>query len=111
LAKYLVLSFEDDEDADAVVAEILSHAPNQLGISVEPGQFYACTVLAVYKKPTKFCKCTSIKKRGWTRGKKYGWWVCDQCKKPSEKATRPEAVTTYRNLLSTPSSSEADRAS
>jgi hypothetical protein len=106
LAKYLVLSFEDDADADEAIRLI-----QQAGCIPNSGSEPACTVLAVYKKPTKFCKCTSIKKRGWTRGKKYGWWVCDQCKKPSEKATRPEAVTTYRNLLSTPSSSEADRAS
>lgn len=41
---------------------------------------------AIYRRPTTFCTCeigSRKKGGGWTRGKKYGWWVCAVCKKPS----------------------------
>lgn len=101
MAKYVLLQFDDEADADGIIHEILSHRPNADGISVEPGQFYQCTLRAVFKKPTKFCECTNVKKRGFTRGQKYGWWVCDQCKKPTQGWARLELAYQVfgKNLL------------
>jgi hypothetical protein len=49
--------------------------------------FDKATVRGVWRKPTKFCEgagCTSGKGRpGFTRGRKYGWMVCANCKKPT----------------------------
>ena len=69
MAKYLLIRFEDDEDVDRVIVS-----------SELPGH---PEVIAVYKAPTVFCECYSVKNRGWTKGKKWGWWVCDQCGKPA----------------------------
>jgi len=107
LAKYLVLSFENDADADGFIKALQWHEQAMVPyieqlFDAGNYEFVDCELVAVYKKPTKFCECTATKKRGWTRGKKYGWWVCDQCKKPSKvAATEVSTVTTYRNLLET----------
>jgi hypothetical protein len=81
MAKYVLLAFDDDKKADEFLQK------NFLGseyVDYESAEVWA-TLRAVFKKPTQFCQCTAIKHRGWTRGKKFGWWVCSQCKKPSRQ--------------------------
>jgi hypothetical protein len=80
MAKYVLLSFDDDKLADEFVQQFTDDVVERA--KYERTGIYAY-VRGVYKKPTKFCTCVGIKKRGFTRGKKYGWWVCDQCKKPT----------------------------
>ena len=70
MAKYLLIRFEDDEDVN-----IDKRWFNNMSSQQE--------VIAVYKAPTVFCECYSVKNRGWTKGRKWGWWVCDQCGKPA----------------------------
>jgi hypothetical protein len=43
-------------------------------------------VVGIFKAPTAFCDNTDGHrgKNGFTRGKKYGWWVCTTCKKPTK---------------------------
>jgi len=88
MARYVVLSFDDDTTADEFVAAvqengILGHVSNESGFM----KHFAPVVRAMFQRPTKFCDCASrggnIKARGFTRGKKYGWWVCNACKKPT----------------------------
>jgi len=97
VARYLLLQFDDDEAADAVVATIQSGGGVAIGHDVQGD----CIVRAVFKKPTKFCECTNLKKRGFTRGQKYGWWVCDQCKRPTQGWARLELAYQVfgKNLL------------
>lgn len=69
-------------------------------------------VIGLFKKPTKFCDPSDGHRgkktqSGWTRGTKYGWWVCAKCKKPSEGwgNNLSAVLSAARNLLVT----EADR--
>lgn len=70
MAVYVVLAFEDDTDAKIEVKELLAATDA------------VCSVRAVYKKPTKFCECKGNDK-GWTRGTRFGWFVCARCGLPS----------------------------
>lgn len=86
MAYYVLLSFEDDEAAKTLVEDMIlgpQYAPALEGGKAE--------VKAVFRKPTKFCD-PSDGHRGSgkftfaaTRGRKYGWWVCSKCGKPSKE--------------------------
>jgi len=95
MAMYVLLSFDDDELAKDLVDVILN--------SPEANQFGK--VEGIYKKPTIFCDRTntihgSSRITGWTKGQKWGWWVCMVCKKPSPVAAMnlPNEVSGF-NLL------------
>jgi hypothetical protein len=50
------------------------------------GAFHGkATAIGAFKVPTKFCANTSHRSAGYTRGQKYGWWVCGVCRLPTEK--------------------------
>ena len=88
---YVLLSFDNDNDAkDFVKAQLKEDHTDTEGSPVwAVPQLDTAQVRGVYKKPTKFCHCaTKDKARGWTRGKKYGWWVCSTCGLPSEYWSR-----------------------
>lgn len=41
-------------------------------------------VRGVYKMPRSFCnELNHGKQRGFTKGQRFGWWVCHTCRKPS----------------------------
>lgn len=71
MAKYVLLAFDDDAYADAFV---------EFGVGDHD---IAATVRGVWRKPTKFCECVGVRAKSFTRGKKYGWWVCATCMKPT----------------------------
>lgn len=85
MARLVVLSFEDNDEADRFV--------NQAECSTVTSQDLLdnCEVVGLFAFPTQFCEnsgsggCARGNKRirGWTQGKKYGWWVCSVCHKPS----------------------------
>jgi hypothetical protein len=78
LAKYVLVAFDKDADAEEFVAEVQGR-----GGVVTPPDVTPAIIRGVWKKPTKFCTgCTG--RKGYTRGKKYGWWVCVSCGKPSQ---------------------------
>lgn len=83
----VVLTFEDDEQAMTLVESVLDdygiHVPYRQGTPDDFQQVHG-EVMGIYKHPTMFCECLSGKKTqmGFTRGKKWGWWVCGQCSKP-----------------------------
>lgn len=79
MAKYVLLVFDDDAAADKAV-QMIQGAHGLLWLH---DQQMSCDVRGVYKKPTKFCRCVGVKGRAFTRGQKYGWWVCSKCKKPT----------------------------
>lgn len=91
--RYVVLEVEDDKWAEEIVGELN-----------EEGQ----KVVGVFAVPTKFCDDEPPGHRGkktqagWTRGKKYGWWVCGACKKPTKAWGRNlnAVLSSARNLLS-----------
>lgn len=83
MAKYVLLSFDNDAEADAFTEYVVD--AQYIHISGDTAIVKA-DVRAVYKKPTLYCD-NSDKHRGklagWTRGRKYGWWVCAVCGKPT----------------------------
>jgi len=87
--KYLVLKVEDQE------------ANEYLNSEDEP-------IVAVFQAPTVYCDNTDGHRgkkteAGWTRGKKYGWWVCGKCKKPTETWSKNlnAVLGAAKNLLPT----------
>jgi hypothetical protein len=93
MAIHVLLSFEDDDLARRFVEKVngaFEYIPERK----------ARQVLGFWKAPRKFCECTDLTEkdernlnrkgrakkfqRGWTRGKRYGWWVCSKCRKPSK---------------------------
>jgi hypothetical protein len=82
MAKYVLLAFDDDAEADQFVEDIqgeavLAWTPDRQGHTVH------AQVRGIYKKPTKFCQCGS-KTKAYGRSRKYGWWCCADCGKPKE---------------------------
>jgi len=69
MAKYVVVEFANDEEADAFAATL-----------ADAGAASSLSVKGVFKKPTQFCTCPPSDKS--VRGKKYGWWVHKDCGKP-----------------------------
>lgn len=71
MAVYVVLELEDEKDVTFLQ------------------QTYEWPIVGVFKKPTLFHdpalhqNRTSKSELSFTRGKKYGWWVCATCKRPT----------------------------
>lgn len=81
MARYVLLEFDDNEEASRFVEQHLV-----------PFASNGPIVRGVYAKPTQFCTCKSSP--GQTRGSRLGWWVCTNCKKPRVRMTQMP-----RNLL------------
>jgi hypothetical protein len=108
--KFIVLRVEDDSLADALV-ETLNAKPSLDLWEKTPADDVTpvpvpVDVVGLFKTPTNFCNPSDGHRgkktdAGWTRGKKYGWWVCGACKKPTEAwGTNLNAVlSSARNLL------------
>jgi hypothetical protein len=85
MARYLLLSFNDNEEAEAIAKLLV----NDRTAVINEGSI-ECEVVGLFAKPTQFCVntqsggCTQGKRyRSFVRGTKYGWWVCAVCKKPA----------------------------
>ena len=108
MAKYVVLSFDDDSDADNFLEYALSGCVASLHVDSAPDdpQTHDAQVVGVFKQPTIFCRCPGGAGRihAWTLGQKWGWWVCKNCKRPSEATAGPLqqmrcVVSQAKNLL------------
>lgn len=113
MARIVVLQFEDNSDADEFIKEhdeLMYYPEGSMGgVSNDAVMIYAGEVVGVFAMPTQFCAnsgsggCSTNKRiRAWSRGKKFGWWVCSICKKPSnfvppERRERPEL---WRRVIS-----------
>jgi hypothetical protein len=105
MAKYVLLSFDNDGDADNFVDQfqqgrVMIPVPHRKlegqysvvsngsleGQADIDGKHHHNFVRGVYKKPTIFhdSSCKAGKNTGFTRGKKYGWMVCAACGKPTQ---------------------------
>jgi hypothetical protein len=91
---YVVIEVEDDSKLDQLLEEDIPRL--QSGIRT----------IGLFRVPTKFCDPSDGHRgrkteAGWTRGKKYGWWVCGSCKKPSKMWGRNlnAVLSSTRNLL------------
>lgn len=99
MAKYVLLQFDNDGEADEFCQRFTEDVEERA--KYQRVGIYAF-VRAVYKKPTKFCECKGdMRKRAFTRGTKYGWWVCNKCGKPTHAWGRGDHwfLALGRNLL------------
>jgi hypothetical protein len=107
MAKYILLAFDSDADADAYTADVQRTGVVFKNTDVElenlPFEEVPVVVRGMWKKPTKFCSCIGGGKQshGFVRGTKYGWWVCARCHKPTEAWSRGDVWYTAlgTNLL------------
>jgi hypothetical protein len=87
VAKYLVLEFEDDKDADGLV-EGLNAVGYILSASENSSMWKSYPIIAgVFKKPTMFCECPPSNNPKSVRGAKWGWWLHKDCGKPRKGNT------------------------
>lgn len=74
MARYLVIEFDDDAQADALRA--------QIDTATAKGKKFR--VVGLFGRPKTFCSCY-IDKTNMTnsrvRGAKFGWWVCTTCRR------------------------------
>jgi hypothetical protein len=79
MARFILLEFANDTEAEDFAGAVLS---TKLESSWKTMKLWG-----IFQKPTKFCECVGGRKTasGYTRGIKYGWWVCAKCKKPTAK--------------------------
>lgn len=108
MAVYVLLAFDKDQDAKDFVENAINGyvATIAQGAAHDDPKQHDAEVRGIWQKPTMFCddgdghrgKKTEA---GWTRGRKYGWWVCGKCGKPSERWAHGEQwdTTLGTNLL------------
>jgi len=86
MARYVLLAFDDDKEAEAY-AKMVQEDGHVIIFHDHDIDFDLASVIVrgMWKKPTMFCDCTDKRKppHGWTRGQKWGWWVCTKCSRPS----------------------------
>ena len=69
MARYVVLSFEDNDDAEHLIQQYKDHPTiHPVGMFARPTNF--CEELEHWDYPTRS-----------KRGVKFGWWICPQCHK------------------------------
>lgn len=83
---FVLIEFDDDEKAKKYVQDTLSKEEFHEGLLLDPVPIFKA--VAVWRKPTMWCDNSDGHRKkktasGWTRGRKWGWWVCAICGKPS----------------------------
>lgn len=78
MAKYVVVQFDNNDEADSFVQTISSgfdHLSSNANANIQ--------IVAVFQKPTLFCECATPSENS-VRGSKWGWWLCRNpgCGKP-----------------------------
>lgn len=87
MARYVVLEFDDNADAEAFVDSVRANcaAERKQGLS------FSKRVVGIFVKPGRTCICWDGKwtnygdknrQHGIARGEKFGWWVCTKCNRP-----------------------------
>jgi hypothetical protein len=86
VAVYVILEFEDEHQALTLVEDHFHYPEGRLLTPVQENDV-ECKVVGVFKKPTLFCPGHTGKKTetGYMRGKKWGWWVCSVCGRPTKR--------------------------
>lgn len=87
MARYVILEFEENSDAEEFVKQTHQHNEE----SRKSRLSFQRRVVGVFVKPGKTCVCWDGKwinsgdknrEHGIARGEKFGWWVCTRCNKP-----------------------------
>lgn len=79
-ARYILIEFDDEASA--------SRLREQINRATESGKQFR--VVGLFAKPSNYCQCDPRKhvtdrnnRSTLRRGKKYGWWVCLECRRPT----------------------------
>jgi hypothetical protein len=86
VARFVLLQFDDDQEAENFVSD--AFFPQRMSPLLQNFGYMTAKCWGVYQKPTRFCDCDGSGKKtmiGFTRGKKYGWWIHAKCMKPTAK--------------------------
>lgn len=91
MARYVVVEFADNADAEAFISEV----DEMNKIRRDDRMPFVRRIAAVFVKPGSICQCwdwnvanyrnpdqMKHQGRGIAEGEKFGWWVCSTCKKP-----------------------------
>jgi hypothetical protein len=92
MAMYVLVAFDDDQHAKNWIKVQETYAARRKALTDEeaPADTGNYEVVAMYKKPTMFCNVmdgnhpSTRRVIGFTKGTKWGWWVCARCSKPRE---------------------------
>ena len=101
MARYVVLYFKDNEHAERFVAEARDFNGQLTNICLDKVQLDG-RVDALIPAPTQFCEDNHSRKMpAWTLGKKFGWWVCRDCRRPSKGwgTSFRAVINSGRNLI------------
>jgi hypothetical protein len=96
MARYVLVAFDNDIAADEFVQAV--ERPGGFFFLGSDGHFRTANITddptnttafvrGVWQKATKFCDCQpggKKQERGFTRSKKYAWWVHADCGKPTK---------------------------
>jgi hypothetical protein len=108
MARYVVLSFENDSEANQFVDSIEDGGRVQVQPAgtfggVDTLEFNEAKLVALTMKPTLFCECKMQGKTlyGWSKGKKWGLWIHAKCGKPSLRwgSSYKAIIGSAKNLL------------
>lgn len=88
MARYVVVEFDSNEEADAFVQQAFSDNK----VARKTKQPLIMRVVGVFVKPVSTCVCFgwergNVGAKNWAHsdialGEKFGWWVCTRCNKP-----------------------------
>jgi hypothetical protein len=93
MGKYVLLQFDDDEEAKAFINEVRkAQDPETRAFCRDDWADF--NVRAVWHKPDSWCQCGT--RSGWGKTKKLGLWVCADCKLPSRAWFRGDA---WHNIM------------
>lgn len=92
---YVLVAFDSDEHAKEWIKVQQIYIERRKNLTEDEAHAFfgrdpIYDVVAMYKKPTLFCNVLdgnhNANRRviGFTKGQKYGWWVCAACHKPRE---------------------------
>lgn len=88
MAMFVLLRFEDDNQALTLIEDMQEYKDSAILTPTQENNVMA-TAVALFKAPTMFHEPfethggNSKTSQSFTKGQKWGWWVCTTCKKPS----------------------------
>jgi hypothetical protein len=105
MSRVIILSFRDNDVAEHFARQVLEGQENAM-CSVLPAT--GVKIEALIARPTQKCKGPHRvpgklrSQMGWSRTRRYGWWVCSVCNKCAPKVVRDfitNMIGGYNNLL------------
>lgn len=98
-SRYLLIEFDDASTADKL--------RQQIDAATRGGKRYR--VVGLFAKPTNYCQCDPVKavttkanESPRKRGKKFGWWVCTQCRSPASTLAGLVNLLKPRDIIDPP---------